>query len=59
MYDVNSLLKFVCVDCVLEGAVIYFLLTNGYLQSAESIALAVAILGMVTKPIVHQITMAL
>lgn len=50
-------MSYICVDCALQGALIFVLLEyTKLLRTSLHVGIAVAVVGMISKPIVTQIT---
>lgn len=50
-------MSYICLDCTVQGAIIFALLEyTNLLPNSLYVGIAVAIVGMVSKPIVTQIT---
>lgn len=42
---------YICLDCALQGLIIYGLASYGYLNDEIMLGVAVAVTGMATKPL--------
>ena len=47
--------RLLCVDCALNGLIVYLLMREQYITDPMQVGITVAVLGMITKPILNSL----